>query len=57
MKPMPDADEHRRLGKVETEKALRLPAGPAKEDRLKKARTQIQCAFEGLRESNLRAPE
>ena len=37
MKPMPDADEHRRLGKVEAEKAHELPAGRAKEVHWKKA--------------------
>ena len=58
MKPMPDADEHRRLGKVETEKALKLPAGPAKEDRLKKARDHESSAHsKDWRDSNLRAPE
>ena len=36
MKPMPDADENRRLGDIETDKAARLPAGAAKESHLKK---------------------
>jgi hypothetical protein len=30
MKPMPDADEHRRLGKIEAEIADQLPAGTEK---------------------------
>ena len=44
MKPMPDADENRRLGDIETDKAARLPAGAAKESHLKKARDHESSA-------------
>jgi hypothetical protein len=58
MKPMPDADELRRLGKAEAEKALNLPAGPAKEVHLKKARDHESSArSKDWRDSNLRGPE
>jgi hypothetical protein len=58
MKPMPDADEHRRLGKVEAEKAHELPAGRAKEAHLKNARDHESSAHsKDWRDSNLRAPE
>jgi hypothetical protein len=30
MKPMPGADEHRRLGEIENRKAEQLPPGPAR---------------------------
>ncbi len=38
MKPMPDADENRRLAAIQADKADKLPEGPAKQSRLKKAR-------------------
>src|SRR6188768_575857 len=38
MKPMPDADENRRLGELENDRADRLPAGAARKHHLKKAR-------------------
>jgi hypothetical protein len=58
MKPMPDADENRRLGDVETDKAARLPAGAAKESHLKKARDHESSAHsKDWRDSNLHAPD
>lgn len=58
MKPMPDADEHRRLGKVETEIAENLPAGTAKEVHLQKARDHESSAHaKDWRDSGLRAPK
>lgn len=58
MKPMPDADEHRRLGKAETDKAHNLPAGPAREGHLKNARDHESSAHsKEWRDLNLRAPE
>ena len=38
MKPMPSADENRRLAEVQIEKAAKLPTGSTKESHLKKAR-------------------
>jgi hypothetical protein len=38
MKPMPDADENRRLAGIQNDKAGKLPDGPAKDSHLKKAR-------------------
>jgi hypothetical protein len=58
MKPMPDAGESRRLGEIETEKAARLPSGPAREYHLKKARDHETSAHAtDWRESNLHAPK
>jgi hypothetical protein len=58
MKPTPDADEHRRLAKIEAEKARKLPAGTAKEDHLQKARDHETSAHaREWRDSKLRAPE
>ena len=58
MKPMPNADENRRLGDIETEKADKLPAGPAREQHLKKAREHEASAHANdWRESNLHAPK
>jgi hypothetical protein len=57
MKPMPDADENRRLAGVQNEKAERLPEGAAKESRLKKARDHEASAHsDDWRHSNLHAP-
>ena len=39
MKPMPDADENRRLAGVQNEKADKLPEGAAKESHLKRPAT------------------
>ena len=58
MKPMPDADEHRRLGKEEAEKAKKLPAGTAKEAHLQNARNhEFSAHSEDWRGSSLRAPK
>jgi hypothetical protein len=58
MKPMPDADENRRLGQIENDKAGRLPAGKVKESHLKKARDYESNAHSNdWRDSNLRAPD
>jgi len=58
MKPMPDADAHRRLGKVEAEKARKLPPGRDKEVHLQNARDHESSAHaKEWRDSNLRAPE
>jgi hypothetical protein len=58
MKPMPDADENRRLGNVESRKAARLPAGAEKESHLKKARDHESSAHSrDWRDSGLRAPD
>jgi hypothetical protein len=47
MKPMPDADENRRLRDIETDKARRLPAGVGQDQHLKKgARLRVQRARE-----------
>lgn len=58
MKPMPDADENRRLGDLESEKARNLPAGVIKETHLKKARDHESSAHaRDWRDSNLHAPD
>ena len=58
MTPMPDADEHRRLGKVEAEKAHKLPAGRAKEAHLQNAQDhEFSAHSEDWRASSLRAPK
>jgi hypothetical protein len=57
MKPMPDADENRRLAGIQNEKADKLPDGPAKQSHLKKARDHETSAHSNdWRDSNLRAP-
>jgi hypothetical protein len=58
MKPMPDADEHRRLGSIETEKARKLPAGTTKQFHLKQARDHESSAHSNdWRDSSLHAPK
>ena len=58
MKPMPDADESRRLGEIENDKADKLPAGAARESRQKKARDHVASAHsKDWRDSNLHAPD
>jgi hypothetical protein len=58
MKPMPDADENRRLGHIESDKADKLPPGAAKESHLKKARDHESSArAKDWRDSSLRAPD
>jgi hypothetical protein len=58
MKPMPDADENRRLAGVQAEKADRLPEGAAKQSHLKKARDHEASAHsDDWRQSNLHGPK
>jgi hypothetical protein len=58
MKPMPDADENRRLAGVQNEKAERLPEGTAKQSHLKKAGDHEASAHsEHWRHSNLHKPK
>jgi len=58
MKSMPNADEHRRLGKIEAERARTLPAGSAKQVHLEKAREHESSAHsKDWRNSGLRPPE
>ena len=58
MKPMPDADENRRLGDIETDKADKLPAGSAKQAHLKRARDHESSAHANdWRDSSLHAPD
>jgi hypothetical protein len=55
---MPDADENRRLGELEIDKADKLPPGVARESHRKKARDHEASAHsEGWRDSNLHAPD
>ncbi len=58
MKPMPDADENRRLAGIQNDKAGTLPDGPAKDSHLKKARDHESSAHSNdWRASNLYAPK
>jgi hypothetical protein len=58
MKPMPDADENRRLAGIQKDKAQKLPDGAAKDSHLKKARDHESGAHSNdWRDSNLHAPE
>jgi len=58
MKPMPDADEHRRLGNIEADKADKLPVGAARDSHLEKARDHESSArANDWRNANLRAPD
>ena len=58
MKPMPDADENRRLAGIQSEKADKLADGPAKQSHLKKARNYESSAHSNdWRDSNLHAPK
>ncbi|WP_375413131.1 hypothetical protein [uncultured Bradyrhizobium sp.] len=58
MKPVPDADENRRLADIQNGKADKLPDGAAKESHLKKARDHESSAHaKGWRDSNLHAPK
>ena len=58
MKPMPDADENRRLGELESDKADKLAAGTASESHRKKARDhEANAHSSGWRHSNLHAPD
>jgi hypothetical protein len=58
MKPMPDAEEDRRLGDIETDRADALPPGEARESHLKKARDHKSSAHaKDWRDSYLHAPK
>ena len=58
MKPMPSADEDRRLSEVEAGKAAKLPAGEARNSHLKKARDQSSARMRMIGgDFNLHAPE
>jgi hypothetical protein len=58
MKPMPSADENRRLAEVQIDKATKLPAGAAKESHLKKARDHESSAHsDEWRRSHLQPPD
>jgi hypothetical protein len=55
---MPDADEHRRLGKREADKAGKLQDGTAKDARLQSARDhEADAHSRDWRDSNLHAPK
>jgi hypothetical protein len=58
MKPMPDADENRRLAGIQNEKAGKLPDGPAKDSHLKRARDhELSAHANDWRDSNLHPPK
>jgi hypothetical protein len=58
MKPMPDADENRRLAEAQTKKADKLPDGAAKQSHLEKARDHEASAHaDDWRHSNLHKPK
>jgi hypothetical protein len=58
MKPMPDADENRRLASIQNEKAGKLPEGAAKDSHLKKARDHESSAHANdWRDANLHPPK
>jgi hypothetical protein len=55
---MPDADEHRRLGDIESRKAEQLPSGTRKDAHRRKARDHESSAHSNdWRHSNLDKPE
>jgi hypothetical protein len=58
MKPMPDADENRRLGQIDTGKADNLPLGKDQDALRKKARDHESEAHSAdWRHSNLHRPQ
>jgi hypothetical protein len=58
MKPMPNADENRRLAGIQRNKAERLPDGAARDSHLEKARQHESSAHSSeWRNSALNAPE
>ncbi len=58
MKPMPDADENRRLGRLDTNKALKLPPGKGQDALRKKARDhESEAHAADWRHSNLYKPD
>jgi hypothetical protein len=57
MKPMPDADENRRLGAIETRKADKLPPGKMRDEHRRKAVAHESSAHaRDWRDSNLHKP-
>jgi hypothetical protein len=57
MKPMPDADENRRLGDIESGRANKLPPGAKQDEHRKKARDHESSAHsQDWRDSNLHRP-
>ncbi len=58
MKPMPDADESRRLGAIETGKADKHPPGKKRDAHRQKALTHESSVHaKDWRDSNLHKPE
>jgi hypothetical protein len=58
MKPMPDANEHRRLGDIDEAEADKLPAGKDQDKLRKKARDHESDAHsDDWRHSNLHQPD
>jgi hypothetical protein len=58
MKPMPDADENRRLGDIETGRADKLPPGAKRDQYRRKARDHESSAHaQDWRDSNLHKPD
>lgn len=58
MKPMPDADENRRLGDIQTRKADKLPPGARRDALRRKARDHESSAHSNdWRNSNLHKPK
>jgi hypothetical protein len=58
MKPMPEADENRRLGQIDTDKADKLPPGKDQDALRKKARDHESAAHSAdWRNSSLHRPE
>jgi len=58
MKPMPSADENRRLAEVQIEKAAKPQTGSTKESHLKKARDYESSAHsDDWRNAHLQAPD
>ena len=58
MTPMPDADENRRLGDMETGRADKLPPGAKQDEHRKRARDHKSSAHsQDWRDSNLHRPD
>jgi hypothetical protein len=58
MKPMPDADENRRLAEIQNDKADRLPPGKEQSARRKKASELESSAHSNdWRDANLHPPK
>jgi hypothetical protein len=58
MKPMTDADESRRLGKIQSDKAGKLPEGSDKQAHLQRDRDyEADARSKAWRDSSLKAPK